>query len=610
MKPHNPTTCIVVSSALVTALSSSPAARAKDLYVAVSPAGNDANGGTADAPFATIAKAQSAAAPGDTVYFKDGTYSYTAGVNTCTSQTDTVNAIVLNKSGTAGNLIHYVAAAGGKPVFDFSKMKDDCRVKAFDVTGSYIHIKGFTVTGAPQNNDKNHESWGVWNSGSNNVFEQIDAHHNMGPGIFIQNGANNLVLNCDSHHNYDPMTSNGAGQSAAGFGCHISAGNKGNVFRGCRAWWNSDDGYDFINANEVCTIENSWAWYHGYLPDTMTAVSAGNGNGIKAGGYGAMYVANAPQHVVRNCLSVFNKSAGFYANHHPDSPIFYNNTSYGNNPDFNMLGIDASGGSSTVGVYRNNIALAGSLFSNRSNADEVSNSWTIMGITVSTADFQSVSVTGLDAPRQADGSLPALSNFHLAAGSDLIDKGVDVGLPHAGSAPDLGCFETGLVTTGTGGMTSTGGAANTAGATSSGGANVGGTSSGGSGNAGTGGAAVSAGGTTTSSGSGGVTSGPSGAGGSTSTGASMSGAGATTNGAGASMVSGQGGGSGVPTSGTAGAAAGDASRDSSGCGCAVPRHDRDASETRTSLLLLALALRRRAARTRIIERGGMSDTRT
>jgi hypothetical protein len=34
--------------------------------------------------------------------------------------------------------------------------------------------------------------------------------------------------------------------------------------------------------------------------------------------------------------------------------------------------------------------------------------------------------------------------MHLAAGSDLIDAGVNVGIPFAGTAPDLGCFETGL----------------------------------------------------------------------------------------------------------------------------------------------------------------------
>ena len=31
------------------------------------------------------------------------------------------------------------------------------------------------------------------------VFEMLDAHHNNGPGFFIQRGGNNLFLNCDSH---------------------------------------------------------------------------------------------------------------------------------------------------------------------------------------------------------------------------------------------------------------------------------------------------------------------------------------------------------------------------------------------------------------------------
>jgi len=43
--------------------------------------------------------------------------------------------------------------------------------------------------------------------------------------------------------------------------------------------------------------------------------------------------------------------------------------------------------------------------------------------------------------RQADGSLPVLPNFSLAATSGLIDKGTNVGLPYHGRAPDLGAFE-------------------------------------------------------------------------------------------------------------------------------------------------------------------------
>jgi hypothetical protein len=73
----------------------------------------------------------------------------------------------------------------------------------------------------------------------------------------------NLVLNCDSHDNLDELTSNGAGESADGFGCHVDAGDTGNAFRGCRAWWNADDGYDFIDAGAACTVEQSWAWLGG-----------------------------------------------------------------------------------------------------------------------------------------------------------------------------------------------------------------------------------------------------------------------------------------------------------------------------------------------------------
>jgi hypothetical protein len=68
------------------------------------------------------------------------------------------------------------------------------------------------------------------------------------------------------------------------------------------------------------------------------------------------------------------------------------------------------------------------------------NSWDLP-VTVSDDDFLSVTPTGVDGPRQPDGSLPELDFLRLAPGSDLIDAGVDVGLPFQGSAPDLGAFE-------------------------------------------------------------------------------------------------------------------------------------------------------------------------
>jgi hypothetical protein len=422
---------IVDSSAAV-----SSAAAANVYYVA--PNGSDSAAGTQAAPWASIAHAQAVAQPGDTVYFRGGTYTYTHGINSCASQTARVDAITLNKSGSSGNTIRYWAYPGEKPVFNFSRMTDDCRIKGIDVTGSWIHLKGLEVTGVPQNNNLNHESWGIWISGSNNTFEQINTHHHMGPGLFIQNGGGNLVLNTDAHDNYDLNSSNGAGENADGFGAHIAAGNPGNVFRGCRAWWNGDDGFDLISAYSSVTIENSWAWRNGYVPGTTTA--AGNGTGFKAGGYGGDYDAGAVKHTVRTSVAFVNKASGFYANHHPVANDFFNNTSYGNHPDFNMLGVDSSGAAVGRGNLRNNLAYTGTLTSNMTGTNAANNSWNL-GVTLSDAQFQSVSTSGWDAARQADGSLPVLPSLRLAPNSTLINKGVDIGLPYKGQAPDLGAFE-------------------------------------------------------------------------------------------------------------------------------------------------------------------------
>ena len=51
------------------------AAAARSYYVA--PNGNDSAAGTQAAPWASIARAQTVAQPGDTVYFRGGTYAYT-----------------------------------------------------------------------------------------------------------------------------------------------------------------------------------------------------------------------------------------------------------------------------------------------------------------------------------------------------------------------------------------------------------------------------------------------------------------------------------------------------------------------------------------------------
>jgi hypothetical protein len=436
----------------------------------VAPTGNNANPGTIDRPFASMAQGQQAAVAGDTVYFRGGTYRFVSNTQ--------INGVLVNKSGTSGNRIKYWAYPDETPVFDFSGMTTLDRITGLRVTGSWIHIKGLEIKLVPQNITTQNESWGIYNAGgTNNIYEMLDLHHNMGPGFFIGSGGNNLILNCDSHHNYDPKSRAGDGENADGFGCHPQVGDTGNVFRGIRAWWNTDDGYDSINAFESCLVENSWAWLNGYLPDTMTltnrnpALPPGNGNGFKLGGYGiagANSPATPPKHTIRFSLAFLNAYAGFFANYHTTGNFYYNNTGFMNvGADFNMLGLTAN-----TSVLRNNLAYGPSATANMNGTDAMNNSWNLP-VQVTAADFQSISTLGVDGPRQADGSLPAIPFLRLVAGSDLVDKGTSISFPFDGVAPDLGAFEGVVAVAGTGtggvggGATGTGG---TAGITGSGGA--------------------------------------------------------------------------------------------------------------------------------------------
>ena len=58
----------------------------------------------------------------------------------------------------------------------------------------------------------------------------------------------------------------------------------------------------------------------------------GNGNGFKIGSS-----KTGIRHVVRNCLAWGNRATGFYANHSSGGNDWFNNTSYNNGTQYNML---------------------------------------------------------------------------------------------------------------------------------------------------------------------------------------------------------------------------------------------------------------------------------
>ena len=419
--------------------------RATDYYVA--PAGDDAHLGTLEQPFATIRRAQQAAAPGDTVLIRGGTYRLREE-QIAKKQKIWAYVTCLDKSGKPDQPIRYWAFGDERPVFDFSLVKPaDCRITAFYVTASWVHLKGLEVTGVQVTLTNHTQSICFDNEGSHNIYERLSMHDGMAIGIYSVKGSGNLFLNCDAYRNYDSVSEDGRGGNVDGFGCHPTKGSTNNVLRGCRAWFNSDDGFDCINSFESVTFDNCWAFFNGYSPEFK---SLGDGNGFKTGGYGTSPVNRLPRpiprHTVRFSLAVRNKSSGFYSNHHIGGSDWVSNTAYRNGINFNMLCRLDDNRTDVPGYghkLRNNLAYnsRGDVRSlDTAKSDSRSNSFDSER-SLSDADFVSLDDSQLTAPRQPDGNLPAMTFLHLSSKSGLIDAGADAGLPFRGKAPDLGAFE-------------------------------------------------------------------------------------------------------------------------------------------------------------------------
>jgi pectate lyase len=416
-------------------------------YVATN--GIDSNTGMSNSPFATITRAQTAASSGDTVYLRGGTYYLN---NSNFTVTNNPWAIVNNitKSG-----VSYIAYPGELPVFDFSAVQPSgYRVTAFLVTANNCVFRGFDVVGVQVTIQTNHtqsENFRVA-GGSNNLFQQLRMHDGMGNGWYLTDGSSNVVLNCDAYDNRG--LDSGSLGNTDGFGCHPShTTGTGNILRGCRSWFNSDDGYDCINAFAAVTFSNCWSFYNGYFTNFVN--STGDGNGIKGGGYGdsgGNFPTPIPHHVIEFCLTVSNRANGFYANHHLDGQIWLNNTAYHNaGANFDMLG--STNNSSAAGdvpgfnqVMKNNLGYKGGseVSELNTNASDVTFNYFTLPVTVSASDFMTLNTSLLTAPRQTNGDLPYIAFAQLVSTSDLVDAGTNVSFAYVGAAPDLGAFEYGL----------------------------------------------------------------------------------------------------------------------------------------------------------------------
>ena len=420
---------------------------AKVIYVA--PQGDDAAAGTIDAPLATLPAAYRLTEGGDTVCFRGGTYNVT---DSQVMKIKGVYAFVfaLEKAGTAEHRTCYMGYPGERPVFDFSALMLDGkhRFAAFYLGADYVHLRNFDIVGVPVRIKGHTQSECVSaRRGSHCIVEDIAMHDGMAIGYYQKRGSHNLVVDCDAYNNYDDYSEGPYGGNVDGFGCHVfDTFEVGNVFRRCRAWRNSDDGFDLISCAAPVEIDHCMAFYNGYCPssnptDTVNFVSAGDGNGFKAGGWG-MNKRNTkcpdvcPSHYIHHSLAYRNKAHGFYANHHLAGNTWENNTSCGNRSNYNMLNRKNTFEAIDVPGYDHSLAnnvswtftdasLGGHLINidpDRVTLTNNSFAPSVSSVEVTAEMFVSTSVSLLFTRRLPDGRLPSIDFLRGKAGTILEER--------------------------------------------------------------------------------------------------------------------------------------------------------------------------------------------
>ncbi len=284
----------------------------KTIYV--SPNGRPDGAGTQEYPYDIYTAVRNVVA-GQTIVLMEGTYLMDGKLE-----------IQRSMKGTADAMIRMIAdpAAATRPVLDFQGL-----TAGIVHGGDYWYFAGFDVT-----NTKSGEK-GFQVSGNHNILDQLHTYRNGNSGVQISrlSGSDltieqwpsyNLVLNCTSYENAD------AGEEDAdGFAAKLTCG-EGNVFDGCIAYNNADDGWDLYAKVETgpigsVTIRNCVAYNNGVRADGT--ISKGNGNGFKMGGESL-----SGKHVLENSISFNNKSKGIDSNSCPDiivrNCISYNNGTY------------------------------------------------------------------------------------------------------------------------------------------------------------------------------------------------------------------------------------------------------------------------------------------
>lgn len=436
-------------------------------YYVAPTGGNDNNDGSVNSPFATINKALRTPSAGDTMFFRGGRWKPTDWIVYDPGAGQGHN-------GTRGHEIVFINYPGEHPIIDFSE-------QPFTISKAGMDLRRFTfakfigldicnnfqiVTDQWVAGFQIYQAGNVW-------VENCKIHHHGGYG-FLTLGFDTLYLtNVDSYCNFDSLDTD-PGNTADGYAIN-NDGFDLDTFKifymtGCRGWGNSDDGMELDYCHQM-QVSNSWSFCNGH--------DNGAGSGFKT----RVSAIDIPsKRRISNTLAAWNKGEAYpQANITIDDvhgPIveYLNNTSYKNS-----MGTASSPGGPNPGtyncntgnancVYKNNLFYAGRYSAYYDQAylaacmyqtpswphyahtshntfyittvspywhynDTISWAYTGKDAQFTSLPDSATTRSLLSAARKADGSLPDITAFRLAEGSDLIGAGTYVGMS---TTPDIG----------------------------------------------------------------------------------------------------------------------------------------------------------------------------
>lgn len=250
--------------------------------------------------------------------------------------------ILIPKTMSAPKDAHRKLIADGRVILDFSGHDPEKHDVGLQLNAWNWDVMGIRIKGAG--------SYGMRVGGSYNIIENCVFEGNGDSGLGIINSsewpAYNLVKNCTAFNNYD---SENGGENADGFAAKVFCG-EGNVFDGCIAYNNSDDGWDLFAKPESgpigsVTIRNCVAFRNGIILNG-DRTDYGDGNGFKLGGG-----AQPTVHTVINCLAFENIQSGFTDNSNPDCLVLKNCTAVNNSLGYTTK--NYSFGKETNGIKTN-----------------------------------------------------------------------------------------------------------------------------------------------------------------------------------------------------------------------------------------------------------------